>query len=169
MNTAAAIDPRHAAGQRLRERLFRAATLVAALLVLTLLGGVAVSLAQGAWPALAHFKLHFLTREVWNPVTDEYGALAAVYGTVITSVIALVIAIPVSFGIAIELLAAVPSIIYGIWGLFVLAPVLQRHVQPWLIDTLGPLPLVGKLFQGPPFGIGILTAGIVLAIMVVPF
>jgi phosphate transport system permease protein len=187
MNTAAAIDPRHAAGQRLRERLFRAATLVAALLVLTLLGGVAVSLAQGAWPALAHFKLHFLTREVWNPVTDEYGALAAVYGTVITSVIALFIAIPVSFGIAIfltelapvwmkrpvgiaiELLAAVPSIIYGIWGLFVLAPVLQRHVQPWLIDTLGPLPLVGKLFQGPPFGIGILTAGIVLAIMVVPF
>jgi phosphate transport system permease protein len=187
MNTAAAIDPRHAAGQRLRERLFRAATLVAALLVLTLLGGVAVSLAQGAWPALAHFKLHFLTREVWNPVTDQYGALAAVYGTVITSVIALAIAIPVSFGIAIfltelapvwmkrpvgisiELLAAVPSIIYGIWGLFVLAPVLQRHVQPWLIDTLGPLPLVGKLFQGPPFGIGILTAGIVLAIMVVPF
>jgi phosphate transport system permease protein len=187
MNTAAAIDPRHAAGQRLRERLFRAATVVAALLVLTLLGGVAVSLAQGAWPALAHFKLHFLTREVWNPVTDQYGALAAVYGTVITSVIALVIAIPVSFGIAIfltelapvwmkrpvgiaiELLAAVPSIIYGIWGLFVLAPVLQRHVQPWLIDTLGPLPLVGKLFQGPPFGIGILTAGIVLAIMVVPF
>jgi phosphate transport system permease protein len=187
MNTAAAIDPRHAAGQRLRERLFRAATLVAALLVLTLLGGVAVSLAQGAWPALAHFKLHFLTREVWNPVTDQYGALAAVYGTVMTSVIALAIAIPVSFGIAIfltelapvwmkrpvgiaiELLAAVPSIIYGIWGLFVLAPVLQRHVQPWLIDTLGPLPLVGRLFQGPPFGIGILTAGIVLAIMVVPF
>ena len=187
MNTAAAIDPRHAAGQRLRERLFRAATLVAALLVLTLLGGVAVSLLQGAWPALAHFKLHFLTTEVWNPVTDQYGALAAVYGTVITSVIALAIAVPLSFGIAIfltelapawmkrpvgiaiELLAAVPSIIYGIWGLFVLAPVLQRHVQPWLIDTLGPLPLVGKLFQGPPFGIGILTAGIVLAIMVVPF
>jgi phosphate transport system permease protein len=187
MNTAAAIDPRHAAGQRLRERLFRAATLVAALLVLTLLGGVAVSLVQGAWPAFAHFKLHFLTSEVWNPVTDQYGALAAVYGTVVTSLIALAIAIPVSFGIAIfltelapvwmkrpvgiavELLAAVPSIIYGIWGLFVLAPVLQRHVQPWLIDTLGPLPLVGRLFQGPPFGIGILTAGIVLAIMVVPF
>ncbi|HEV2284543.1 MAG TPA: phosphate ABC transporter permease subunit PstC [Steroidobacteraceae bacterium] len=187
MNTAAAIDPRHAAGQRLRERLFRAATWVAAFLVLILLGGVAASLVHGAWPALAHFRLHFLTSEVWNPVTDQYGALAAVYGTVVTSIIALAIAIPVSFGIAIfltelapawmkrpvgiavELLAAVPSIIYGIWGLFVLAPVLQRHVQPWLIDTLGPLPLVGKLFQGPPFGIGILTAGIVLAIMVVPF
>ena len=187
MNTAAAIDPRHAAGQRLRERLFRAATFVAALLVLTLLGGVALSLLQGAWPALAHFKLRFLTNEVWNPVTDQYGALAAVYGTLVTSVIALVIAIPVSLGvaifltelapawlkrpvgIAIELLAAVPSIIFGIWGLFVLAPILQHHVQPWLIDTLGPLPVVGRLFQGPPFGIGILTAGIVLAIMVVPF
>jgi phosphate transport system permease protein len=187
MNTAAAIDSRHAAGQRLRERMFRAATFVAALLVLTLLGGVALSLLHGAWPALAHFKLRFLTSEVWNPVTDQYGALAAVYGTLVTSLIALAIAIPVSFGIAIfltelapawlkrpvgiaiELLAAVPSIIFGIWGLFVLAPILQRHVQPWLIDTIGPLPIVGRLFQGPPFGIGILTAGIVLAIMVVPF
>jgi phosphate transport system permease protein len=187
MNTAAAIDPRHAAGQRLRERVFRAATFVAALLVLTLLGGVALSLLHGAWPAFAHFKLRFLTREVWNPVTDQFGALAAVYGTLVTSLIALAISIPVSFGIAIfltelapawlkrpvgiaiELLAAVPSIIFGIWGLFVLAPVLQRHVQPWLIDTIGPLPIVGRLFQGPPFGIGILTAGIVLAIMVVPF
>jgi len=108
MNTAAAIDPRHAAGQRLRERLFRAATLVAALLVLTLLGGVAVSLVHGAWPALAHFKLRFLTREVWNPVTDQYGALAAVYGTVVTSVIALAIAIPVSLGIAIFLTELAP-------------------------------------------------------------
>jgi phosphate transport system permease protein len=187
MNTAAAIDPRHAAGQRLRERLFRTATFLAALLVLTLLGGVALTLLQGAWPALAHFKLSFLTSEVWNPVTERFGALAAIYGTLITSLIALLIAIPVSLGIAvfltelapvwlkrpvgiaIELLAAVPSIIFGIWGLFVLAPILQRHVQPWLIDTLGPLPLLGKLFQGPPFGIGILTAGIVLAMMVVPF
>jgi phosphate transport system permease protein len=187
MNTAAAIDPRHAAGQRLRERLFQGATLVAALLVLTLLGGVAVSLLHGAWPAFAHFKLRFLTSSVWNPVTDEYGALAAVYGTVGTSFIALAIAVPVSFGIAIfltelapawlkrpigiaiELLAAVPSIIFGIWGLFVLAPILQRHVQPWLIDNIGPLPLVGRLFQGPPFGIGVLTAGMVLAVMVIPF
>jgi phosphate transport system permease protein len=187
MNTAAAIDPRHAAGQRVRERLFRGATFVAALLVLTLLGGVAVSLMHGAWPALARFKLHFLTTEVWNPVTDQFGALAAVYGTLVTSLIALAVAIPVSFGIAvfltelapawlkrpvgiaIELLAAVPSIIFGIWGLFVLAPILQRHVQPWLIDTIGPLPILGKLFQGPPYGIGVLTAGIVLAIMVVPF
>ena len=167
--------------------MFRGATFVAALLVLILLGGVALSLLHGAWPALAHFRLGFLTREVWNPVTDQFGALAAVYGTVVTSLIALLIAIPVGFGIAIfltelapawlkrpvgvaiELLAAVPSIIYGIWGLFVLSPILQRHVQPWMIDHLGPLPVIGRLFQGPPFGIGVLTAGVVLAIMVIPF
>ena len=187
MNTVAATDARHAAGQRVRERVFRAATFVAALLVLLLLGGVALSLVIGAWPAFAHFKLAFLTREIWNPVTDQYGALAPVYGTLVTSFLALLLAVPVSFGIAvfltelapvwlkrpvgtaIELLAAVPSIIYGIWGLFVLAPVLQRHVQPWLIAVLGPLPLIGRLFQGPPFGIGVLTAGFVLAIMVIPF
>src|SRR6266478_1751476 len=187
MNSVAAIDPRHAAGQRLRERIFRGATLAAALVVLTLLGGVAVSLAKGSWPAFSHFKFAFLTREIWNPVTDEYGALAPVYGTLVTSLLAMLIAIPISFGIAIfltelspswlkrpvgvavELLAAVPSIIFGIWGLFVLAPILQRHVQPWLIEWLGPLPLIGRLFQGPPFGIGVLTAGFVLAIMVIPF
>jgi phosphate transport system permease protein len=188
MNTAAvAFDSRHAARQRFRETLFRGATLAAALLVLTLLGGVALSLLHGSWPAFSHFKLGFLTREIWNPVTDEYGALAPVYGTLVTSLLAMLIAIPISFGIAIfltelspswlkrpvgvavELLAAVPSIIFGIWGLFVLAPLLQRHVQPWLIEWIGPLPLVGKLFQGPPFGIGVLTASIVLAIMVLPF
>ncbi|MFZ0009101.1 MAG: phosphate ABC transporter permease subunit PstC [Steroidobacteraceae bacterium] len=187
MNTVAAIDPRHAAGQRLRERVFRSATFVAALLVLILLGGVALLLLHGAWPAFAQFKLGFLTREVWNPVTEQFGALAAVYGTVVTSFIALLLAIPVGFGIAIfltelapqwmkrpvgvaiELLAAVPSIIYGIWGLFVLAPILQRQVQPWMIDHLGPLPGIGRLFQGPPFGIGVLTASLVLAIMVIPF
>ena len=134
MNTVAAIDPRHAAGQRLRERVFRSATLVAAILVLALLGGVAMSLLAGAWPAFAHFKLSFLTREIWNPVTEQFGALAPVYGTLVTSCLALLLAIPVSLGIAIfltemapvwlkrpvgvaiELLAAVPSIIYGIWA-----------------------------------------------------
>jgi phosphate transport system permease protein len=187
MNPVPAIDPAQAAGQRLRERMFRGATFAAALLVLLLLGGVAFSLAVGSWPAFAHFKFAFLTREIWNPVTDEYGALAPIFGTLVTSFLALLLAIPVSLGIAIfltelapvwlkrpvgiaiELLAAVPSIIFGIWGLFVLAPILQRHVQPWLIDALGPLPFVGKLFQGPPYGIGILTAGLVLAIMVIPF
>jgi phosphate transport system permease protein len=187
MSTVAAIDTQHAAGQKLRERVFRGATLLAALAVLALLGGVAVSLLAGAWPAFARFKLAFLTREIWNPVTDQYGALAPVYGTLVTSALALLLAIPVSLGVAvfltelaprwlkrpvgvaIELLAAVPSIIYGIWGLFVLAPVLQQHVQPWMISWLGPLPIVGRLFQGPPFGIGILTAGFVLGVMVIPF
>jgi phosphate transport system permease protein len=186
-NTVAAVGPRHAAGQRLREQLFRFATFFAALLVLLLLGGVVVSLLVGSWPAFSHFKLGFLTSQVWNPVTEKFGALAPIYGTLVTSFLALLLAIPVSFGIAIfltelapvwmkrpvgvaiELLAAVPSIIYGIWGLFVLAPILQRHVQPFLIDWLGPLPIIGRLFQGPPYGIGVLTASFVLAIMVIPF
>ncbi len=181
------IEPRHASRQRLGERLFRWATLGAALLVLVLLGGVTIALITCAWPALSHFKLEFLTRQVWNPVTEKFGALAPIYGTLVTSVIAMAVAIPLSFGIsifltelcpawlkrpvgtAVELLAAVPSIIFGIWGMFVFAPILQRHVQPWLIEHLGPLPGIGLLFQGPPFGIGVLTAALVLAIMVLPF
>jgi phosphate transport system permease protein len=183
----ALIDPRHVAKQLLFERVFRAATLSAAVLVLLILGGVALSLVRGAWPAVAHFGVSFVDREIWNPVTDEYGALGPIYGTLVTSTIAMLIAIPAGVGIAlfltelcppilkrpigvaVELLAAVPSIIFGIWGLFVLAPVLQRHVQPWLIENVGSVPGVGRLFQGPPFGIGILTAGVVLAIMVLPF
>ena len=169
------------------ERLFAGATLVAAVLVLILLGGVTIALLKGAWPALATFKLAFLTRVIWNPVTNQFGALAAIYGTLITSLLAMLVAVPISFGIAIfltelspvwlkrpvgiaiELLAAVPSIIFGIWGLFVLAPILQESVQPWLIAHFGSVPGIGSLFRGPPFGIGILTAGLVLAIMVLPF
>ncbi|MDE2347440.1 MAG: phosphate ABC transporter permease subunit PstC [Gammaproteobacteria bacterium] len=183
----AIIDPRHAAKQLIYERIFRAATLTAAILVLLILGGVVLSLIIGAWPALRHFGFGFVTREVWNPVTEEFGARAAIFGTVVTSLIAMVLAVPTAFGIAlfltqmcpprlkrpigvaVELLAAVPSIIYGLWGLFVLAPVLQRHTQPWLIAHVGVLPIIGPLFRGPPFGIGILTAGIVLAIMILPF
>lgn len=183
----AVVSAKRAARQRSGERYFRTATLAAALLVLALLGGVAISLVHGAWPALSHFKLAFLTREIWNPVTDEFGALAPIYGTLMTSLIAMLVAVPIGFGIAIfltelcpgwlrrpvgvaiELLAAVPSIIFGIWGLFVLAPILQRHVQPWLIEHVGPVPGIGRLFQGPPFGIGVLSAGLVLAIMVLPF
>jgi phosphate transport system permease protein len=183
----AIIDPRHAARQLVYERIFRSATFTAAVLVLLILGGVGVSLLHGAWPAVSHFKLDFVTREIWNPVTDQFGALGPIYGTVVTSFIAMLLAVPTGFGIAlfltelcppllkrpigvaVELLAAVPSIIFGIWGLFVLAPVLQRHVQPWLIGNLGHLPGIGVLFKGPPFGIGILTASLVLAIMVLPF
>jgi phosphate transport system permease protein len=183
----AGVDAKRAARQRSGERYFHTATLAAALIVLALLGGVAVSLVHGAWPALSHFRLGFLTREVWNPVTDQFGALAPIYGTLMTSLLAMLLAVPIGFGVAvfltelcpgwlrrpvgtaIELLAAVPSIIFGIWGLFVLAPILQRHVQPWLIEHAGVLPGIGRLFQGPPFGIGVLTAGLVLAIMVLPF
>ena len=187
MSRVMAIDPKRLAGQRMRERLFHGTTLAAALLVLALLGGVVIALLHGAWPAFSRFKLAFLTRQIWNPVTDEYGALGAVYGTVVTSVIAMLLALPISFGVAvfltelapswlkrpigvaIELLAAIPSIIYGFWGLFVLAPVLQEHVEPWVIGSLGALPGVGVLFRGAPFGIGVMTAGIVLAIMIIPF
>jgi phosphate transport system permease protein len=169
------------------ETVFRWATLCSALLVLALLAGVMISLVYGSWPALRAFGFNFLTSEVWNPVTEKFGALAPIYGTVVTSIIAMLIAIPIAFGIAvfltetcprwlrtpigiaIELLAAIPSIVFGIWGLFILAPILQQHVQPWLIAHLGPRPIIGVLFQGAPYGIGLLTAGIVLAIMVLPF
>jgi phosphate transport system permease protein len=176
-----------ARSQRIGDRVFHGATLFFALLVLVILGGVILSLVRGAWPALSTFGPGFLTREVWNPVTEQFGALAPIYGTLVTSLIAMLIGVPVSFGIAlfitelcppwlkrplgiaIELLAGIPSIIYGIWGLFVLAPYLQRHVQPFLIHPLGPIPGIGQLFKGPPYGVGILTAGLILAIMVLPF
>jgi len=169
------------------EVLFKSVTMASAGLVLVLLLGVLLALVHGAWPALTTFRLGFLTSSIWNPVTDQFGALAPLYGTVITSVLALLLAVPLAFGIAvfltetcplwlrgpiagaIELLAAVPSIVFGIWGLFVLAPVLQHSVQPWLIHTFGDLPAIGRLFRGPPYGIGLLTASFVLAIMVLPF
>jgi phosphate transport system permease protein len=186
-SSAVAIDPKRMAAQRVRERIFHGLTLAAALLVLALLGGVVMALLHGAWPAFMRFKLAFLTREIWDPVTDEYGSLGAVYGTLVTSIVAMLLALPISFGIAvfltelapswlkrpigvaIELLAAIPSIIYGFWGLFILAPMLQEHVEPWIVNDLGPLPGVGVLFRGAPFGIGVLTAGVVLAIMIIPF
>jgi len=186
MSSAEAFET-HLAGQRLRERIFRGSTLAAAVLLLLLLGGVVVSLLHGAWPAFSRFRLSFITHDVWNPVTDSYGALSAIYGTIVTSALAMIFALPVSFGIAvfltelappwlkrpvgvaIELLAAIPSIIFGIWGLFVLAPLLQASVEPWMDSHLGAVPLVGALFQGAPYGIGFLTAGIVLAIMIIPF
>ena len=166
---------------------FRALTLFFALLVLVILSGVILALISGAWPALRTFGVGFLGTAAWNPVTEKFGALAPIYGTLVTSLIAMLIGIPVAFGIAlfitelcprwlkrplstmIELLAAIPSIIYGIWGLFVLAPFLQEHVEPALIDTLGAIPGIGNLFAGPPLGIGVLTAGFILAIMVLPF
>src|SRR5712691_5988599 len=166
---------------------FRALTVTFALVVLLLLGGVLATLIAGAIPALRAFGPGFLVANVWNPVTEKFGALAPIYGTLVTSAIAMLIAIPVAFGIAlfitelspvwlkrplatmIELLASIPSIIYGIWGLFVFAPFVQEYIEPAIIDTLGQVPGIGALFAGPPLGIGVLTAGFILAMMVLPF
>ncbi|MFZ1066327.1 MAG: phosphate ABC transporter permease subunit PstC [Pseudolabrys sp.] len=166
---------------------FRHITRAAALAVLIILGGIIVSLVWGSLPALRAFGVSFLYQEVWNPVTEQFGAIAPIYGTIVTSLIAMLIAVPVGLfialfltelcpmwlrrpiGIAIELLAGIPSIIYGIWGLFVFAPFLQQYVQPFLIELFGNIPLLSILFAGPPYGIGIFTAGLILAIMVLPF
>ena len=173
--------------RRVQDAAFRATTRLFALGVLILLGGVVVALAAGARPAFEKFGWYFLVNDAWNPVKDNFGALPAIYGTLVTSAIAMLVGIPLAFGIAvfltelcephlrrpigtlIELLAAIPSIIYGIWGLFVVAPVLQHTVQPALINILGPLPVIGALFAGPPFGLGMLTAGVILGFMVLPF
>jgi phosphate transport system permease protein len=172
---------------RLSDTVFRILTRSAALAVLALLGGVIFALFAGAWPALQKFGIGFITTETWNPVTETFGGIAPIYGTIVTSIIAMVIAVPIGLmialfltelcppslrrpiGITIELLAGIPSIIYGIWGLFVLAPFLQQHVQPRIIDAFGSVPVLSTLFAGPPYGIGILTASLILAIMVLPF
>jgi phosphate transport system permease protein len=178
---------RRASAARWQDALFLHTTRSFAALVLVLLLSIIVALGYAAWPALAKFGAGFFVTNVWNPVTSEFGALAPIYGTLVTSAIALVIGVPVSFGIAlfltemcppvlkrplgtaVELLAAIPSIIYGMWGLFVFAPFFADHVQPVLASTLGKTWLIGPLFQGAPTGLGVLTAGIILAIMVIPF
>jgi phosphate transport system permease protein len=187
MSLAEVAAHRQARRSIIQDRIFYYLTLISAVLVVGLLLGVMVSLIIGAWPALSTFGLSFITTERWSPVKEIFGGLAPIYGTLVTSLIAMIIGIPVSFGIAIflteicpqrlrapigtaiELLAGIPSIIYGLWGFFVLAPFLQATVQPFLIATLGNVPGIGILFSGAPYGIGLLTAGIVLAIMVLPF
>jgi phosphate transport system permease protein len=172
---------------RLGDTAFRLLTKSAAIGVLLILGGVMFSLVDGSMLALRAFGFDFLFEQRWNPVTEKFGALAPIYGTVVTSFIAMLIAVPVGLliavfltelcpmflrrpiGIAIELLAGIPSIIYGIWGLFVFAPFLQDTLQPFLIATFGNIPVLSALFAGPPYGIGVLTAGLILAIMVLPF
>ena len=158
-----------------------------AFLVLLLLAGITVSLFVGSLPALRKFGLGFIFNAEWNPVTEKFGGLVPIIGTIVTSAIALLIAVPVSFGIAlfltemcpgwlkrplgtaIELLAGIPSIIYGMWGLFVFAPLFRDYAEPWINSHPGVLPLIGYLFHGPPMGIGMLTAGLILSIMVIPF
>jgi len=166
---------------------FRVLVAACAFFVLISLGAAALSMFVGGLPAFKKFGLSFIYSSEWNPVRQDFGALVPIFGTLVTSALAMLIAVPVSFGVAvfltevspnwmrgpvaaaIELLAGIPSIIYGMWGLFVFVPFMSDHVEPWLIEHVGPLPVIGFLFDGPPLGIGMLTAGIILGIMVIPF
>ena len=179
--------PARRSPSRWLDLLFASATRGAAILTLLLLVGIIVSLVIGAWPAIQEYGLSFLWRKEWDPAMDRYGGLVMIYGTLMTSFIALLVAVPVSFGIAlfltelapgwlkrplgiaIELLAAVPSIVYGMWGLLVFGPILARYVQQPLQKFTHDQPVLGALFSGPPVGIGLLSAGIILAIMIIPF
>ena len=172
---------------RLQDLFFHYSTQLFAFIVLAALVGILVSLAIEAWPSLKAFGPAFLWTNVWSVPDDKFGALAAIYGTVTTSVLALLMAVPISFGIAlfltetcplwlrrplgtaVELLAGIPSIVYGIWGLFVFAPLFAEYVQPPMQDWLGEVPIIGSWFSGPPIGVGILAASIVLALMIIPF
>jgi phosphate transport system permease protein len=177
----------HIVQARWKDVAFENLTRFFALFVFSILLAVMVTLVIGSELTLKKYGLGFLWSAEWDPVQEEFGALVPIYGTLVTSLIAMLIGVPVSFGIAlfltelsppwlrrplgtaIELLAAIPSIIYGMWGLFVFVPLFQTYLQPALIDTLGTLPLLGTLFEGPPLGIGMLTAGLILSIMVIPF
>ncbi len=179
--------PRGAGSGATGDLVFAGLARAAGLLVLALLGAIIVLLLVGGLPAFRHFGPGFLVSTAWNPVKEDFGALVPIYGTVVTAVLAMLIAVPLAFGIgffltelapawmrgpvgiAVELLAAVPSIIYGMWGFFVIVPVMSSTVEPFLIDTLGAIPGIGILFSGAPFGTGILTASLILAVMVIPF
>ena len=174
-------------GLQFGDKVFKLLTQACAVFILIVLGGVFASLIGGAYPAMKEFGFGFFITESWNPVTDKFGAIAPIYGTLVTAFIAMLIAVPIGLGIAIfltelcplvlrrpigiaiELLAGIPSIIYGIWGLFFFAPFLQQNVQPFLIGTFENVPVLSTVFAGPPYGIGILTASLILAIMVLPF
>ena len=169
------------------DRIFAGLATASGLLVLVLLGAIIVTLFIGGLKAFRAFGFGFLTDADWDPVQDIYGAAVPIYGTLVTAVLALLVSIPLAFGIAffltemapqwmrkpvgtaIELLAAVPSIIFGMWGFFVIVPVMAEYIQPWAIDTLGDIPGLGILFSGAPFGTGILTAALILAVMIIPF
>ena len=177
---------RIASGTRF-EPMFGFMARAAAFLLIATMGAIFLLLIYRSLPVFHAFGFSFITSSSWNPVTDKFGALAPISGTILTSIIAILFGAPLALGVAfflneicpfrlrtiltttIELLAAIPSIIYGMWGLFVLVPIMAKHIQPPLIDLLGPIPILGALFQGPPFGIGILTAGLILSVMILPF
>jgi phosphate transport system permease protein len=189
VSQAATVAPaaRRAAGSSSGDTIFAGLTLAAGVLVLVLLGAIIIGLFVEGLPAFRAFGLNFVVSTDWDPVNDIYGAGVAVYGTIVTSILALILAVPLAFGIAfwlselapqflrrpigiaVELLAAVPSIIYGMWGFFVIVPFFGTNIEPFLIDNLGDLPVIGFLFQGAPFGTGIFTASLILAVMVIPF
>jgi len=166
---------------------FHFLTWAAAVIVLLIFIGVIASLVIGSMPAIRAFGVSFLSSSAWDPTSDEFGGLPSIYGTLVTSALAMIVAVPVGIGIAIfltelcprplrrpigiaiELLAGIPSIIYGIWGLFVFAPWFQAHVQQPIIDATDGIPLIGSLFGGAPYGIGVFTAGLIISIMILPF
>ncbi|KVE36570.1 phosphate ABC transporter permease PstC [Burkholderia sp. TSV86] len=180
-------QPQQRAPSPFGDIVFGGLTRIAAIVTLLLLGGIIVSLIIASMPTIEKFGFSFLWQSEWDPNSDSYGALVPIYGTLVTSIVALVIAVPVSFGIAlfltelapvwlrrplgiaIELLAAIPSIVYGMWGLLVFAPIFATYFQKPVAALLGPIPVIGALFQGPPIGIGILSAGVILAIMIIPY
>ncbi len=184
-----AATDRHAALRRfaVRDWRFRLLTQLAALVVVALFAGMIALLTIGAMPAIKAFGWEFLTTSTWNPVTQKFGGFPLIYGTLVTSALAMLIAVPVGIGIAIflteicprplkrpigiavELLAGIPSIIYGIWGFFVFAPYFQQTVEPWIIAAFAKVPILQDLFAGPPFGIGTFTAALILSIMILPF
>ena len=181
------VGGRRILSKRAGDVLFFNLTRLFAVLTLATLAGIIFSLVYASWPSIQQFGLAFLWTSEWNPPMEKFGALIPVVGTLVTSAIALLIAVPVSFGIAlfltelspawlrrplgtaIELLAAIPSIVYGMWGLLVFAPIFAEYVQPVIAAVLGGIPLIGLLFKGPPLGIGLLSAGVILAIMIIPF
>ena len=188
-NAAIAAPDRHLGRPALAsgDRIFAGAVKLASVVILALLGAIILVLLYGGLPAFRHFGAGFLVTAVWNPVTDHYGALTAIFGTVVTAILSLVMAVPLAFGIAffltemapawlrqpigtaVELLAAVPSIIFGMWGFFVVAPIIATVVQPFLSDTFGDVPFIGDLVFGAPYGTGIFTASLILTVMVLPF
>ncbi|MBV9353937.1 MAG: phosphate ABC transporter permease subunit PstC [Chloroflexi bacterium] len=168
------------------DRNFRIATTITACIAPVVLIGIIFVLAVDAWPALQRYGLSFITSSVWNPVTEEFGAAAYIWGTLMSSAIALIISTPISIGCAlfvveysppwlrapvgfvVELLAAIPSIIYGLWGFFVLVPIMRFYVQPFFKAVFGNVPVIGALFQGPALGQDVFTAGVILSIMILP-
>ena len=185
--TLAATTPSARQTSSLGDTIFALLARLSGIFVLAVLGAIIAALVIGGSKALIAFGPAFLTSDDWDPVQESYGALVPIFGTIVTAILALLMAVPLAFGIAfyltelapkwlrrpvstaIELLAAVPSIIYGMWGFFVIVPVMSQYIQPAVIDTIGDLPIIGPFFQGPPFGTGILTASLILAVMVIPF